>query len=70
MKAGGAVLLIIVGLLALWIVVTGRLAQVQAAWQTLQTGTPPVAGGGVTKTPASLTMPTPLAVPHFAHGTV
>lgn len=35
MKTGGAMLIIAVGLLALWIVITGRLVQLQQAWNTL-----------------------------------
>lgn len=38
MKTGGAMLLVAVGLLALWIVVTGRLTQLQTAWTYLQSG--------------------------------
>ena len=53
MKTGGAMLIIAVGLVALWIVVTGRLTQLEGAWNVLSgnaaaptTGTPLVGGSG------------------------
>lgn len=49
MKSGGALLLVIVGLLALWIVVTGRLQGLQAAWATLQQNS----ASGATPAPAA-----------------
>lgn len=36
MKSGGALLLVVVGVLLLWIVTTGRLAQLSDAWGVLQ----------------------------------
>lgn len=51
MKTGGALLIIAAGLIALWIVITGRLAQLQQAWNTLN-GQAPAAS-----TPGGITLP-------------
>lgn len=53
MKSGGALLLVIVGVLALWIVVTGRLGALQAAWATLTSGSPATNASGAAAAPAS-----------------
>lgn len=72
MKSGGALLLVIVGLLALWIVVTGRLQGLQAAWATLQqnsgTGATPAAGGNSLSTSVApqQTAPPIYVLPHLS----
>lgn len=60
MKTGGALLIVIAGVLALWIVITGRLTQLQAAWNTLN-GQAPDAGSG---SGGSINLPgIPFAIP-------
>lgn len=54
MKSGGALLLIVVGLVVLWIVVTGRLGAFQTAWSTLTTGAAPASSAA----PSGTTSPT------------
>lgn len=70
MKSGGALLLVIVGVLALWVVITGRLGALQAAWGTLTTNGAPVAStsgsGGASGIADALTNGLkPLTVPVF-----
>lgn len=63
MRTGGGLLLVIVGLFVLWIVVTGRLTNLQAAWGQLQHGPTTDSGTGGTVQPTAL--PALPALPSF-----
>ena len=59
MRTGGGMILVVVGLVLLWIVVTGRLDKLVLAWQTLQgTATATTTGTSTTVTPGNISTPT------------
>lgn len=69
MKTGGALLIIAVGLIALWIVVTGRLTQLQTAWNTLNGQPTSVTSGS--SSGGSITVPgVPFSIPIPGIGTL
>lgn len=70
MKSGGALLLVIVGLVALWVVITGRLPALQAAWATLAqnsaTGATPSAAPAASGSISTSVTPQTTAPPIYA----